>query len=66
MNKQQYAIVYATEFTAREEPKQSSSASFVIHEGTKVEVLEEFNDWVRIALENGSKAWVTIDTIKKL
>ncbi|GAK88293.1 BatE protein [Nonlabens ulvanivorans] len=66
LNKQQYAIVYATEFTAREEPKQSSSASFVIHEGTKVEVLEEFNDWVRIALENGSKAWVTIDTIKKL
>ncbi|WP_405351025.1 tetratricopeptide repeat protein [Nonlabens sp. Asnod3-H03] len=66
LDNQQYAIVYAVEFTAREEPKQSSSASFVIHEGTKVEVLEEFNDWARISLENGSKAWVTLETIKKL
>ncbi|EAS20738.1 putative BatE, tetratricopeptide repeat family [Flavobacteria bacterium BBFL7] len=66
VNKQQYAIVYAAEFTAREEPKQSSAASFVIHEGTKVEVLEEFNGWSRVALENGSKAWVSNETIKRL
>ncbi|PQJ31565.1 hypothetical protein BST92_06330 [Nonlabens arenilitoris] len=66
LNKHQYAIVYAAEFTAREEPKQSSAASYVIHEGTKVEVLEEFNNWARISLENGSKAWVTLETIKKL
>ena len=66
LNNQQYAIVYTTEFTAREEPKTNSNASFVIHEGTKVEVLEEFNDWVRISLENGSKAWVSKETIKKL
>ncbi|WP_438961107.1 tetratricopeptide repeat protein [Nonlabens sp.] len=66
LNNEQYAIVYAAEFTARDEPKLKGNASFVIHEGTKVEVLEEFNDWARIALENGSKAWVTLDTLKKL
>ncbi|MGJ8683100.1 MAG: tetratricopeptide repeat protein [Nonlabens sp.] len=66
LNKEQYAIVYATEFTARTEPKTSSDSAFVIHEGTKVEVLEEFNEWARISLENGSKAWVALDSIKKL
>jgi len=66
LNDKQYAIVYVTEFTTREEPKTNSTASFVIHEGTKVEVLEEFNSWARISLENGSKAWVTLETIKKL
>lgn len=66
LNSQQYAIVYAAEFTAREEPKTNSNSAFIIHEGTKVEVLEEFNDWARISLENGSKAWVTLETIKKL
>lgn len=66
LNSKQYAIIYAAEFTAREEPKLNSNATFVIHEGTKVEVLEEFNDWVRISLENGSKAWVTLETIRKL
>lgn len=66
LNNEQYAIVYAAEFTARDEPKTNSNASFIIHEGTKVEVIEEYNDWARIALENGSKAWVTLETIKKL
>lgn len=63
---QQYAIVYTQEFITREEPKENSAASFTLHEGTKVEVLEEFNEWALVLLSNGSKAWIPLDKIKKL
>ena len=66
MNSERYAIVYIDEFKTRSEPTQSSEASFVIHEGTKVEILEEFEDWFRISLANGSKAWLPADTVREL
>jgi tetratricopeptide (TPR) repeat protein len=66
LNDQQYAIVYTAEFTTREEPKENSAPSFTLHEGTKVEVLEEFNEWSLVLLSNGSKAWMPLDKIKKL
>lgn len=66
LNSKQYAIFYEAEYTTREEPKNNATPSFVIHEGTKVEILEEFNDWVRIALANGTKAWVPNSTVKWL
>ncbi|MEE2801089.1 MAG: tetratricopeptide repeat protein [Bacteroidota bacterium] len=66
LDKKQFAIVYIEEFTTRNEPKNSAGTSFVIHEGTKVEVLEEFNDWAHIQLANGSKAWMPLEDLKKL
>ena len=66
LNKEQYAIVYTAEFTTREEPKETAKASFILHEGTKVEVQEEFNDWALVSLTNGNKAWMPLNKIKKL
>ncbi|WP_213524204.1 tetratricopeptide repeat protein [Nonlabens sp.] len=66
LNDQQYAIVYTAEFTTREEPREEAAPSFNLHEGTKVEVLEEFNQWALVLLSNGSKAWIPLDKIKKL
>jgi tetratricopeptide (TPR) repeat protein len=66
LNDVQYAIVYTVEFTTREEPKEKAVSSFILHEGTKVEVLEEFNEWVLVSLTNGNKAWMPLDKIKKL
>ncbi len=66
VNDQQFAIVFTEEFTTREEPKENATASFTLHEGTKVEVTEEFNNWALIQLANGNKAWIPLDKIKKL
>ncbi|MEN8815355.1 MAG: tetratricopeptide repeat protein [Nonlabens sp.] len=66
MNDQQYAIIFTEEFTTKEEPKETATSSFTLHEGTKVEVMEEFNNWALIQLSNGNKAWIPLDKIKKL
>ena len=57
---------YTAEFITREEPKEKAVSSFTLHEGTKVEVLEEFNEWALVSLTNGNKAWMPLDKIKKL
>jgi hypothetical protein len=66
VDEQQYAIVMVEEINGRESPKQSSPSVFTIHEGTKIKLLEEFEGWSRIALANGSKAWVPEDVYREL
>lgn len=66
INNEQFAIVFEEEFKTRTEPKLNAEVSFVIHEGTKVQILSEFESWYEIKLANGSKAWLPVDTVKKL
>lgn len=63
-NKQ--AIVFSKETTTRAEPNQSAEPSFAIHEGTKVTILEAYQDWVKIELANGSIAWMPVADLKPL
>ncbi len=61
-----YAIVFAKESRIRTEPKLNSEEAFVLHEGTKVKVIETFDSWVKIKLSNGSVGWIVKDEIKNL
>jgi len=60
------AIVYSEETVTRSEPKQSADPSIVIHEGTKVVILEEYQEWAHVELANGSQAWMPVRDLKKL
>ncbi|MGB3591109.1 MAG: tetratricopeptide repeat protein [Nonlabens sp.] len=66
INSQQFAIVMIDEIVGREAPKQNSNSVFTIHEGTKIEVIELFEDWAQISLANGSKAWLPQDVYRGL
>lgn len=61
-----YAIVFAKESKVKSEPKLNSEEAFVLHEGTKVKVLETFDDWVKIKLQNGSVGWIIKEDVKEL
>lgn len=62
----QEAIVYSTETITRTEPKSTAESSFAIHEGTKVTIIAEYQDWAQITLANGSKSWMPLADLKKL
>lgn len=53
-----YAIVFSEEVSVRNEPNQRGTELFLLHEGTKVEVLNSFQDWVQLELTNGSTGWI--------
>ncbi len=60
------AIVFAQESKVKSDPNTRSEESFRLHEGTKVQVVEAYNDWKKIKLSDGKTGWVVSDDIKLL
>lgn len=60
------AIVFEQESKVKSDPNPRSEESFRLHEGTKVQVLESYNDWKKIKLSDGKMGWVNSKDIKML
>ena len=60
------AIVFAQEARVRSEANRSSDEVFRLHEGTKVQVLENYEDWYKIQLADNSTGWIPNSDIKLL
>ncbi len=53
-----FGIVIAKECKTYSEPQDSDKQKFVLHEGTRVKVLDTNDAWTSIKLENGNEGWV--------
>ena len=60
------AIVFVQESKVKNTPNPNGEEAFRLHEGTKVQVLETYNNWQKIKLTDGKTGWVTIEDIKLL
>ncbi len=60
------AIVFDDEITVQSDPNTSGQEVFRLHEGTKVNVLEEYNNYHKIRIADGKTGWVPIESIKLL
>ena len=60
------AIVFAQESRVKVDPNQTSEEVFRLHEGTKVQVLETYEDWNKIQLSDDSMGWIPSKDIKLL
>ena len=60
------AIVFSEELIVKSEPNNRSAQAFLLHEGTKVFVLDELDDWKKIELKDGKTGWVPSGEIKLL
>lgn len=61
-----YGIVFSEEAPVRSEPNLRGDASFVLHEGTKAEILENFQEWYKIEIADGKQGWTKKENLKKL
>ena len=50
----------------RTEPNYRSEIQFNLHEGTKVNIIDELDDWVLVELSNGASGWMELKSIKKI
>jgi len=48
------------------DPNKTSSEAFRLHEGTKVQVLEAYDNWNKIKLSDGKIGWIPSQDIKEL
>ncbi len=60
------AIVFTPTVTVKSSPTESSIDLFVIHEGTKVLLLDNVGTWYEISIANGSVGWIKADDIEKI
>jgi len=60
------AIVFAESAEVRSEPQKASGSIFVLHEGTKVYVIETLENWKKIQLTDGTEGWIDSKSIKEV
>ncbi len=58
------AIVFAQSVSAKSAPDPQSTDLFVLHEGVKVDLLDEVGDWRKIRLADGKVGWLTISAMQ--
>lgn len=60
------AIIFAPTITIHSEPNESAEDLFTLHEGTKVTLLEESNEWSKIKLPNGNVGWIKSEELERI
>ncbi|MEE3034532.1 MAG: tetratricopeptide repeat protein [Bacteroidota bacterium] len=60
------AIIFENKIDFRTEPNYRSEILFNLHEGTKVVIIEELNDWALVEIDDGNKGWIELQSIKKI
>ena len=59
------AILMQANAYIKSAPSNQSEDLFILHEGTKIQVLEVFNDWTKIKLSDGMIGWVENQAIEE-
>ncbi|MBQ0130327.1 MAG: tetratricopeptide repeat protein [bacterium] len=56
-----HAIIMTPAVTVKSSPNDGSVDLFVLHEGTKVTLLDETDEWNKVKIANGSEGWLPSD-----
>lgn len=58
------AIIFSEEIEIKNAPTINSDIIFTLHEGTKVKVLDDVDDWIKIQIADGQVGWIKSDKLK--
>ncbi len=61
---ERYAIVMTSSVTVKSSPDEAGTDLFVIHDGLKVEVIDQVGEWRNIKLADGNKGWLKLSDIE--
>ncbi len=59
-------IIFAPEVSVNNAPTSNSEEVFVLHEGTKINILDTVDNWKKIKLADGKIGWILADKLKEL
>ncbi len=60
------AIIFSETASLKGEPKASSTETILLHEGTKVYILESIANWKKVQLTDETLGWISDESIKEL
>ena len=61
-----YGILFNEKLEVWAEPNTRAEVLFLLHEGTKVQMLDKLQEWQKIRIANGSEGWVKDGEIRDL
>ena len=64
MNERKSAIIFSSGAYIKSSPDENSINLFMLHSGTRVDVLDELQNWKRIRIANGNEGWIPADAIE--
>jgi len=66
VQKNRSAIIFVAEVEIKNAPSTSSEVIFELHEGTKVVILDELDNWKKIKIADGKIGWIYADDLKEI
>jgi len=60
------AIIFSSTVTVKSTPDASAKPLFVVHEGTKVTIMQTNNSWIEVELPNGNAGWIATTDVKEI
>lgn len=66
INVREHAIIFSPSVTIKGSPDKSGTDLFLLHEGTKVKVIEELGEWRNIQLSDGNEGWLKKEDIEMI
>ncbi|MCX6250411.1 MAG: tetratricopeptide repeat protein [Bacteroidetes bacterium] len=63
---QDEAIIFTPTVTIKSSPDDKSIDLFVLHEGTKVQLIDQIGIWYEIRIANGSVGWLPLSTLERI
>jgi tetratricopeptide (TPR) repeat protein len=61
-----YAIIISPSVTIKSSPDDSGTELFQLHEGTKVEIIDQLGEWKEIKLSDGNVGWLRMSDLIRL
>ena len=61
-----YGILFNEKMEVWAEPNSRAEVLFLLHEGTKGQMLDELQDWQKIRIANGSEGWIKNAKVRSL
>lgn len=61
-----FAVVMSNSVSVTSSPSRASTELFILHEGTKVEVLTTHDTWCEIMIGDGKRGWVESSRIERI
>ncbi len=66
LNSHHEAIVFTPTVNIKSSPDENSKDIFVLHEGTKVTLLDVVAEWQEIRIANGSTGWIKMSDVRNI
>ena len=64
LNEHKSAIIFSSGTYVKSSPDDNSINLFMLHSGTKVDVIDELQNWKRIRIANGNEGWIPAGAIE--